>query len=101
MELVTLPKVQRHLGLTDSVHATLRAAIVENHLTAGSRLTEASIAVQLGVSNTLVREAISRLEREGLVHYLPRLGQLQRVGPADGQGEGLRLPDEDLRDPQP
>ena len=74
MELLSLPKVERHLSLTDSVHAMLKTAIIENGLSAGSRLTEAWIAERLGVSNTPVREAISRLEREGLVQYLPRRG---------------------------
>ncbi|MCL4464666.1 MAG: GntR family transcriptional regulator [Chloroflexi bacterium] len=74
MELLSLPRVERHLNLTDSVYATLKTAIIENTLAAGSRLTEAALAEQIGVSNTPVREAISRLEREGLVQYLPRRG---------------------------
>jgi DNA-binding GntR family transcriptional regulator len=74
VEPLSLPRVERHLNLTDSVYAALKTAIIENTLAAGSRLTEAAIAEQIGVSNTPVREAISRLEREGLVHFLPRRG---------------------------
>jgi DNA-binding GntR family transcriptional regulator len=91
LDLLTLPKVERHLSLTDSVHAMLRAAIVENHLAVGSRLTEASIAAQLGVSNTPVREAISRLEREGLVQHHPRRGAVVASIAAEDVAEVLEI----------
>ena len=38
------------------------------------RLDERALAEQLGVSRTPVREAISRLEQEGLVRNIPRRG---------------------------
>ncbi|MHB1132889.1 MAG: GntR family transcriptional regulator [Chloroflexota bacterium] len=74
MESGSLPRVERQRSLSDTVYATLKSAILENTLAAGSRLTEAALAEQLGVSNTPVREAIARLEREGLLRSLPRKG---------------------------
>ena len=53
--------------MTDWVVDELRAAIIELRLPPGEPLREAAIAESLGVSKTPVREALSRLEHEGLV----------------------------------
>lgn len=53
--------------LADVVTDDLREAIVTHELEPGSRLTEDDLAAQLGVSRGPVREALLRLEREGLV----------------------------------
>ena len=45
----------------------VRAAIVENRYPPGQRLVEQRIAEELGLSRTPVREALRRLESEGLV----------------------------------
>ena len=54
--------------LADVVTDDLREAIVTHELQPGSRLTEDDLAAQLGVSRGPVREALLRLEREGLIH---------------------------------
>lgn len=54
-------------ALTDSVADDLRAAIIDLRLPPGEPLREAAIADSLGVSKTPVREALARLEHEGLV----------------------------------
>lgn len=51
------------------VYAELRAAIGNGRLLPGERLRETEIADQLGVSRTPVREALKRLESEGLVAF--------------------------------
>jgi len=51
------------------VYAELRAAIGTGRLLPGERLRETEIADQLGVSRTPVREALKRLESEGLVAF--------------------------------
>jgi GntR family transcriptional regulator, rspAB operon transcriptional repressor len=53
--------------VTDWVYEELKVAIVELRLAPGNPLREATLAEQLGVSKTPVREAITRLEQEGLV----------------------------------
>jgi len=53
--------------LTEQVFAALHQGIVEGILKPGERIMEIHIADELGVSRTPVREAISKLELEGLV----------------------------------
>ena len=52
--------------VTDWVYEELKAAIIELRLPPGHPLREAALAEQLGVSKTPIREALSRLEQEGL-----------------------------------
>jgi DNA-binding GntR family transcriptional regulator len=53
--------------VTDWVYEEIREAIIDLRLHPGEPLREAAIAEQLGVSKTPIREALTRLEREGLV----------------------------------
>ncbi|MEP7059518.1 MAG: GntR family transcriptional regulator [Actinomycetota bacterium] len=53
--------------VTDWVYEEVRGAIIDLRLKPGEPLREAAMADQLGVSKTPVREAFTRLEREGLV----------------------------------
>jgi DNA-binding GntR family transcriptional regulator len=57
----------------------LREAIVAGELLPGARLSEAELARRLGISRTPVREALTVLEREGLVTSVPRLGAFVRT----------------------
>ena len=52
----------------------LRTAILHGQLLAGERLTELDIAARLGTSQGPVREALQRLEHEGLVIRVPHTG---------------------------
>ena len=60
--------------LRDLVFDNLREAILKGDLNPGDRLMEVQLANKLGVSRTPVREAIRKLELEGLVIMLPRKG---------------------------
>ena len=53
--------------VTDWVYEEIREAIIDLRLPPGEPLREAAISAQLGVSKTPVREALARLEQEGLV----------------------------------
>ena len=56
------------LPLRDVVFNTLRQAILTGELKPGERLMEIHLANKLGVSRTPIREAIRKLELEGLDH---------------------------------
>ncbi len=64
--------------LSTKVLAAMRVRILSGAVPAGARLTERSVAKDLGVSPTPVREAITRLEHEGLVRIIPRVGAIVR-----------------------
>lgn len=62
------------LPLREVVFNTLRKAILTGQLKPGERLMEVHLSQKLGVSRTPVREAIHKLEQEGLVVMMPRKG---------------------------
>ncbi|MEG0813026.1 MAG: GntR family transcriptional regulator [Clostridium sp.] len=66
--------MNEYLPLRDVVFNTLRQAILKGELAPGERLMEIQLAEKLGVSRTPIREAIRKLELEGLVLMLPRKG---------------------------
>ena len=67
-------KMNEYLPLRDVVFNTLRQAILKGELAPGERLMEIQLAQKLGVSRTPIREAIRKLELEGLVLMIPRRG---------------------------
>lgn len=58
----------------DEVYLRLRSAIIAGHFAAGERFVERSLTERLQVSRTPIREAIKRLEQEGLVVCYPHRG---------------------------
>lgn len=66
--------MSEYLPLRDVVFNTLRQAILKGELAPGERLMEIQLAERLGVSRTPIREAIRKLELEGLVLMIPRKG---------------------------
>lgn len=66
--------INEYLPLRDVVFNTLRQAILKGELEPGERLMEIQLAERLGVSRTPIREAIRKLELEGLVVMVPRKG---------------------------
>ncbi len=69
-------QMNEYLPLRDVVFQTLRQAILKGELEPGERLMEIHLAQKLGVSRTPVREAIRKLELEGLVIMIPRKGAI-------------------------
>ena len=59
-------------SLRERVYSALRDAVVSGALAPGERLRDQELATRLGVSRTPVREALQRLEDEGLVVTSPR-----------------------------
>lgn len=71
---LTIVSADEYLPLRDVVFNTLRQAILKGEMEPGERLMEISLANKLGVSRTPIREAIRKLELEGLVNMIPRKG---------------------------
>ncbi len=63
---------RRSLG--QSVYENLKEAIIEGSLVPESRVVETRFAKALGISRTPVREAMHKLEREGLLRQDPKGG---------------------------
>lgn len=68
--------MNEYLPLRDVVFQTLRNAILKGEIQPGERLMEIQLAQRLGVSRTPVREAIRKLELEGLAIMIPRRGAI-------------------------
>ena len=66
--------MDEYLPLREVVFNTLRQAILKGELKPGERLMEIALAEKLGVSRTPIREAMRKLELEGLVVMVPRRG---------------------------
>ena len=64
----------RSRSAADYAYATLREEIVEGRFPPGRRMREIELASWLGISRTPTRQALSRLEIEGLVALQPRAG---------------------------
>lgn len=69
MTLLSRPK-----SLTELAYSEIRSQIVSGTLALGEQVSEAGLAKDLGVSRTPVREALNRLEKDGLVHVEAQRG---------------------------
>lgn len=67
-------RLDTYKPLRELVFESLREAIIQGRLKPGERLMELTLAEELGVSRTPVREAIRKLELEGFVVMVPRKG---------------------------
>ncbi|AQQ55002.1 GntR family transcriptional regulator [Planococcus lenghuensis] len=74
-----LIKPIKRLSLRDEVYQTLKKSIINMELEPNERLNDKELAQQFGISRTPVREALKRLEDEGLIESLP--GSSTRVAP--------------------
>ena len=66
--------VKENVSVTDKVAAAITDAIIQHRLVAGTKLVEQSLATMFGVSRTIVRQALIRLEREKLIKLEPAKG---------------------------
>lgn len=77
--VVDLPGTPASRLLREQVYDELRADMISCRIAPGTELRENELAQRFGVSKSPVRDALMRLEREGLVITLPRQGY--RVAP--------------------
>lgn len=66
--------LQNHRPLREIVYEELKRQILIGEIPPGTRMMEVELADVMGVSRTPVREAIRKLEKEGLVTIEPRKG---------------------------
>ncbi|WP_161141981.1 GntR family transcriptional regulator [Propylenella binzhouense] len=75
----TLDQIQKAAApLRRQVVDALRVSIVNGRLPPGSRLVERELIDQMGVSRTVIREALRQLESEGLIDVVPNKGAVVR-----------------------
>ncbi len=66
-----MARMVRHGSLRSKVYSQLRENILQGQYQRGTALTEAQIALEMGVSRTPIREAFCQLELDGLVRTTP------------------------------
>jgi len=72
-----VPPLEANVSLKDRTYEILKSAICKMNIYAPDaqlRLDERQLSEQLGISRTPLREALVRLEQEGLVNIIPRRG---------------------------
>ena len=75
---------QPSASLVDAAYEQVRRRILDNVWPPGHRALEQEVALALGMSRTPVREALMRLQQEGLVEVIPRHGmRVLPVSPTD------------------
>ena len=78
------PAAPPPLSMVDAAHEQIRRRILDNLWPPGHRALEQEVALALGMSRTPVREALVRLQSEGLVEVVPRHGmRVLPVSPTD------------------
>ena len=79
MAEINLDPAVENKPIRDIAYETLKHAIVIGEIPAGSRIVETEYAERMHISRTPLREALRKLERDGLVEYLPRRGVIVRT----------------------
>jgi DNA-binding GntR family transcriptional regulator len=75
-----------HVSLPEAVSRALRHRILNNELPAETRLVEASLAADFGVSRGTIRDAMRSLSAEGLIAIVPRrYSVVTRMSPEDAE----------------
>jgi DNA-binding GntR family transcriptional regulator len=73
-----MKKLKIPSNLTTLAYNSIKEHILEGRLDENSRLTEEFLSTQLGISKSPIREALNRLETEGLIRIEPRKGAYLR-----------------------
>lgn len=69
-----LLKIEEHRSLAEIAEERIRAEILAGRLEPGEKIPQEQVAAQLGISRVPVREALHRLEAEGVVTLRPHVG---------------------------
>lgn len=87
----TAPPGDPNLLLREEVYRTVVEQIVAGRLVPGMRLSERSLAADLGTSRMPVKEALRRLENEGFVRALPRHGIVIATSAQESLQDAIRV----------
>lgn len=68
--------VKKTMSATQGAYVELKRMILDGELAEGSPIRQDEIAAQLGMSKIPVREALMRLQSEGLVRFTPNVGAM-------------------------
>lgn len=86
-----LAPISDHQSLQERTYKSLRTALLDGKFAVGERIFEAEVAEQLGVSRVPVREAVRRLQQDGLLEVRPRSGIYVTSVPADEADDIYRI----------
>jgi len=67
-------KINKKKSLREMVYQSLKRSILQGKLKGGQRLKEESLAHEIGISRTPIREALHKLEQDELLYRLPKGG---------------------------
>lgn len=79
MSQVTFQPMMESRPIREIAYEVLRHAIITGEIPAGERIVETDYAERLHISRTPLREALRKLERDGLVEYVMRRGVVVRA----------------------
>ena len=83
---VAMQSKEQRFPLADEAFGRLKEEILENRMSPGFQALEQDLAQRLNMSRTPVREALIRLQEEGLVEVVPRRGmRVLPLSPTDMQ----------------
>jgi DNA-binding GntR family transcriptional regulator len=72
-------KKERNITTREQIYESLKNDVIRGVLKPGTLLTDSTIAEQMGVSITPVREALMQLHQIGMIDRIPRKGYLVTV----------------------
>lgn len=72
--LIGLIDLSQNKPINQIVYEGLRTAIIKGIIPVGERINEKEYSLRMNISRTPIREALRRIEEEGLVEYIPRYG---------------------------
>jgi DNA-binding GntR family transcriptional regulator len=73
-----MQKIKQTPSLTEQAYRSIKQSVLTGSFGDLARLTEEALSLQLGISKSPVREALNRLETEGLISIEPRKGAYVR-----------------------
>ena len=79
MTKVTFQPMMESRPIREIAYEVLKHAIITGEIPAGERIVETAYADRLHISRTPLREALRKLERDGLVEYVLRRGVVVRA----------------------